>query len=71
MTAKQLLHERIEELTEEEAIDWLGLFEESRPADREPLTPEEIAHIERGLADLREGRKVPHEEVLRRFGISQ
>ncbi|HEX6029847.1 MAG TPA: hypothetical protein VFY90_00360 [Tepidiformaceae bacterium] len=69
MTAKELLRERIEELTEEEAADWLCIFEGSRPSDRQPLTREEREIIERAMADARAGRLTPHSEVRRRFGL--
>jgi predicted transcriptional regulator len=34
----------------------------------EVLTPEERAHIDKGLADLAAGRVIPHEDVKREFG---
>lgn len=69
MTAKQVLRDRIEELSEEEAADWLGFFEDARPIEREPLSSEQLSIIERGLADARAGRLTPHAEVRRRFGL--
>ncbi len=39
------------------------------PYDDEPLTPEDEAAIEEGLADLAAGRVVSHEEVKREFGL--
>ena len=41
----------------------LYLVQENDAADDEPLTPEEIAGIERGLADVAAGRGIPIEEV--------
>jgi predicted transcriptional regulator len=38
------------------------------PEDYEPETPEERAAVEEALRDLREGRTVPHAEVVRRWG---
>jgi len=37
------------------------------PPDDEPLTDEEQAAIEEGLADVRAGRVVAHDEVRRRW----
>lgn len=69
MTAKQVLLERVGELSEDEAADWLAFFEEARPPDREPLSADQLATIERGLADARAGRLTPHSEVRRRYGL--
>ncbi len=78
MTVKELLLERIEELTdrigeisEEEAADVLLRLEEAFQPEPEPLTDEQRAMIERGMADARAGRVVPQEEVLRRLGITR
>ncbi|MEX0782007.1 MAG: hypothetical protein WD557_05105 [Dehalococcoidia bacterium] len=71
MTAKELLRERIEELSEDEARDWLGLFDETFPREPLVLTPEQEAMIERSLADSEAGRVVPQDEVRRRLGINR
>jgi Arc/MetJ-type ribon-helix-helix transcriptional regulator len=41
----------------------LDLVDEIDAADDSPLTPSEIAGIERGLADVAAGRTIPLEEV--------
>ncbi len=76
MTAKELLRERIEELSErideiseDEAANVLWRLEDA--FDPAPPSPEEIEHIKRGIADLDAGRSVPHGEALRRLGISR
>jgi predicted transcriptional regulator len=78
VTAKELLRERIEELTdrideisEDEAADMLFRLDEAFQPEPEPLTDEQRAMIERGMADARAGRLVPQEEVLRRLGITR
>lgn len=78
MTAKELLKERIdelsgrlEEISEEEAVDWLFALDDLTNAEPEPLTAEEIAHLREGIAQLDAGQSVPDDEVLRRFGISR
>lgn len=40
------------------------------PVDDEPLTPEEAAAIEAGIASLERGEGIPHEEVLAEFGLA-
>ena len=39
------------------------------PLDDEPLTDEEIAAIAEGKADVKAGRLVSHEEIMREFGL--
>jgi predicted transcriptional regulator len=69
MTAKELLRERIEELSEREARDWLGFFEHAFSRKSLSLTPDQRASLERGMADARAGRLTPHSEVRRRYGL--
>jgi predicted transcriptional regulator len=45
--------------------DWLDEWLEDEAAfDAMPLSPEEIAGIERGLADIEAGRVISHEQML-------
>lgn len=77
MTAKQLLRERIETLSEREAERTLRLLDDIRdpltvmlddaPIDDEPVTPEEEAAVAEANADIAAGRTVPFDEVLREF----
>jgi hypothetical protein len=66
MSTKERLHEIIDEMDEDQAEGLL--MELDRPSP--PLSAEDIASIERGRAELRQGKGIPHEEVLRRLGIS-
>lgn len=43
----------------------------SSPLDEEELTPEAIAAIKRGQASLDRGEGIPHEDVLREFGLGK
>lgn len=40
------------------------------PYDDEPVTPEEAAAIETAVASLDRGEGIPHEEILREFGLT-
>jgi hypothetical protein len=39
------------------------------PVEDEELTPETIAALERARASFARGEKIPHDEILREFGI--
>ena len=41
------------------------------PAEEEEITPETAAALERSRASLARGEGVPHEEVLREFGLTK
>lgn len=41
------------------------------PAEEEELTEETAAALERARASLREGKGIPHDEILREFGLPQ
>jgi hypothetical protein len=41
------------------------------PVEEEVLTDEAAAALDRARASLREGKGIPHEEILREFGLSQ
>lgn len=66
MTARQLLHEYVESLSEEEAAETAALLIPGR--DR-PLTEYERRVIEVGLAQIDAGEEIPLEEVEREFGL--
>ena len=38
------------------------------PVEDEDLTPEAVASLDRGRASLDQGKRIPHEEILREFG---
>ena len=72
MSPKQQLHEQVDRMSDDEAahvLDVLGA-EEAEFARLPPLTPEQIASIERGLDQARRVLGVPHEEVRRMFGLA-
>ena len=39
------------------------------PPDDEPLTDDEIAALSEGKEDVKAGRLIPHEEIMREFGL--
>ena len=41
------------------------------PVEEEDLTEETVAALDRARASLREGQGIPHDEILREFGLSQ
>ena len=41
------------------------------PVEDEEITPETSAAIDRARASLERGEGIPHEEILREFGLSQ
>lgn len=46
-------------------VDWLDeRLDDNEKFDMMPLSPEEIAGIERGLADIKAGRVITHEQML-------
>ena len=42
---------------------------ETAPIDNEPLTAEDLKAIEEGERDIAAGNGIPHEEVMRRYGL--
>jgi hypothetical protein len=68
MSIRQTLHDYIDTLSDEEVISLLGRIEWDEPAERVPLTPEQIESVRRGLAQLDRGEGIPHEEAMRRIG---
>lgn len=41
------------------------------PIDEEEVTPETAAALDRARASLARGEGIPHEEILREFGLEQ
>jgi hypothetical protein len=41
------------------------------PVEEEEITPETAAALERARASLARGAGIPHEEILREFGLKQ
>jgi predicted transcriptional regulator len=69
MSAKEALRDLVEAMSEEDALRQLERIElEFMVADR-PLTPDEIAAIEQGLADADAGRRVTTAQLREQFGL--
>jgi hypothetical protein len=69
VTAKELLQRKVAEMTEQEAELFLEiLFDDDEDFAFPPLTPDELAQIDRAIARTDAGKGIPHSEVLRRFG---
>jgi hypothetical protein len=43
----------------------------SAPAEEEEITPETAAAIDRARASLARGEGIPHEDILREFGLGK
>ena len=41
------------------------------PVEEEEITPETVAALDRARASLARGEGIPHEEILREYGLSQ
>lgn len=67
MSTKERLHQIIDEMNDDQAAVLLMDLEDLRPR----LSDEDRAAIEEGLKELRDGRGIPHEEAMRRLGLSQ
>lgn len=68
MTAKQLLYRKIERMSDEDAQLALELLATDEDFDLPPLTTNEKEAIDRALEQGKQGRVVPHEDVVHRFG---
>lgn len=66
VTVKEMLHEFIESLSEDEAAETAAFL---LPQLDRPLTRDEIALIERGIAEADAGELVPIEDLEAEFGI--
>jgi hypothetical protein len=78
--SRQTLHELVDRISEQELsaaerfLEYLAVSPAYRaalsaPPDDEPVTDSDAAAIGRAEEDVRAGRVVPHEEVLREFGL--
>ena len=83
MTTKERLHQLVDELAESDVATAERILEALRdtvvvreysiydaPVDDEPETPEEAAAVAEAYEDIKAGRVVSHEEVMRRFGLT-
>jgi hypothetical protein len=78
--SRQTLHELVDRIPEEELVavqrflEYLAVISayravQSAPQDDEPVSSGDADAIARAQGELRTGKIVPHEEVLREFGL--
>lgn len=80
--ARERLHDLIESLPSEDVPTALRILEALNfssdpvppalrevPIDDEPETEEERAAVAEARRDLEEGRVIPHDEVMRKYGL--
>ncbi|MBE0609152.1 MAG: hypothetical protein IH609_07225 [Dehalococcoidia bacterium] len=67
MTAKQLLHEFVERLSDDDALVTAALL---IPDAERSLREDEKAAIDQGLAEADAGEMIALEEIEREFGIA-
>ncbi len=79
---KQHAHELIERLEPEDArvavrflefmlLDPVARSLATAPVEEEEITPETAAALDRARASLARGEGIPHEEILREFGLKK
>jgi hypothetical protein len=76
---KKQAHELIERLPPTQLSAVVGLLEAmldpsalaNAPAEEEEITPENAAAMDRARESLARGEGIPHEEILREFGLSK
>jgi hypothetical protein len=81
--AREKLHDLIESLPNEDVPTALRVLEalslssvpvpiglRDVPIDDEPETEEERAAVAEARRDLAEGRVIPHDEIMRKYGLS-
>lgn len=72
MTIKETLHQLVDQLPDEQAElarVWLEDLRDAADADGPPLDAATMASLDRGLADVREGRVKPLEQYERERGL--
>ena len=76
---KKQAHELIERLPPTQLSAVVGLLEAmldpvalaNAPAEEEEITPETASALNRARESLARGEGIPHEEILREFGLSK
>ncbi len=68
MTAKQALLDLVQDLSEDEAAELMEKLRLNGTIKFKPMTDEQRASLQRGMAQTDAGLGVPHSEVMRRFG---
>lgn len=66
MTAKEMLRDRVEEMTEDEASDLLDFL--ALQDDPDELSEEDIAAVERGRAEIARGEYVTLDQLEAELG---
>lgn len=72
MTTRETLHQLVDQLPDEQAElarVWLEDLRDAADADGAPLDAATTASLERGLADVREGRVKPLDQYERERGL--
>jgi hypothetical protein len=77
--AKKHAYELIDRLPPTQLSAVVGLLEAilnpvslaTTPAEDEEITPETAAALDRARASLARGEGIPHEEILREFGLNK
>ena len=72
MTTRETLHRLVDELRDDQAElarVWLEDLHDAPDADGPPLDAATLASLDRGLADIAEGRTKPLEEYERERGL--
>jgi len=72
MTTRDALHRLVDELPDDQAElarVWLEDLRDASDTDGPPLDPAALASLDRGLADVSEGRVKPLEEYERERGL--
>jgi predicted transcriptional regulator len=68
MTAKEALRDRIQQLTEEQAAEWLARIEWEL-TEFEEVSEKELAEILASQAEYERGESVDGKELLRELGL--
>jgi hypothetical protein len=72
VTTRETLHQLVDQLPDEQAElarVWLEDLRDAADADGPPLDAATMASLERGLADVREGRVKPLDQYERERGL--
>ena len=72
MTTKETLHQLVDQLPDDQAelaCHWLEDLRDAADAEGPPLDAETLASLDRGLADVAEGRVKPLEQYQRERGL--
>lgn len=68
MTAKEALLERVEQLSEEEAAEWLARLADDYDEEEE-LSEEDMEDAIAGRRENERGESIPADQLFRRYGL--